>query len=62
MKTISTTVEYKGNPVKVENGRVYLRAFGTTIYNKTMHHSWIEVPKDRLRKELKDELEKKGLL
>ena len=43
MNVISTTLEYKGWPVKIENGKIFLRAFGTTINNHSMHYSWVEV-------------------
>lgn len=50
MNVISTTVEYKGNAVKIENGRVFVRAFGTTIYRQnTPHWTWQEVPKDKMK-------------
>jgi len=62
MKVISTTVEYKGNPVKVEDGKVYLRQFGTTIYNKSMHYSWVEVPKEKLNSELVKLLQSQSLI
>ena len=60
MNIISTTVEYKGMPVKVEDGKVFLRAFGTTIYNHSMHWSWMEIKAseskiiDRIEKALED--------
>lgn len=39
MNVISTTIEYKGTPVKIENGKIFLPSFGTTIYNHSMHWS-----------------------
>ena len=62
MKTISTTVEYKGGLVKVENGKVYGKAFGTTFYNQKMHESWVEIKLDDLHKDLLNELKTRGLL
>lgn len=62
MRTISTTIEYNGVSVKIEDGKVFLRAFGTTILNRSMHWSWIEVPKEKLKKELRDLLEEKELI
>ena len=62
MNIISTTIEYNGASVKIENGKVFLRAFGTTAYNQSMHWSWLEVPKDKLKKELRDLLEERGLV
>lgn len=62
MNVISATVEYKGCPVKVENGKIFLRAFGTTINNHSMHWSWIEAKLTGLKPELRDLLNKKGLI
>ena len=62
MNVISTTLEYKGSPVKIENGKVFLRAFGTTINNHSMHYSWMEVKVSNLKTELKDLLKQKGLI
>jgi len=62
MNTISTTVEYKGNPVKIENGKVFLRAFGTTINNHSMHYSWMEVKVSDLKEDLRNQLKEKGLI
>jgi hypothetical protein len=62
MTVISTTIEYKGLPVKVENGKIYLRAFGTTIYNHSMHWSWVEVKESDLKSELRNLLKEKGLI
>ena len=62
MNVISTTIEYKGIPVKVENGKIFLRAFGTTIYNKSMHWSWIEVKASDLKPELRSLLKEKRLI
>ncbi len=62
MNTISTTVEYNGIFVKVEGGKVFLRAFGTTIYNHSMHWSWMEVKESDLKPELRKLLKEKGLI
>lgn len=62
METISTTVEYKGMPVKIENGKIFLRAFGTTINNHSMHWSWIDVKASDLKPELRELLKQKGLI
>ena len=62
MKVISTTVEYKGYPVKAENGRVFLKCFGTTIHNHLMHWSWVEVSTNNLKPELYKLLKEKRLL
>jgi hypothetical protein len=62
MNIISTTVSYKGMPVKVENGKIFLRAFGTTIYNHSMHWSWMEVKVSDLNPELRNQLKEKGLI
>lgn len=62
MNTISITVQYKGFPVKIENGKIFLRAFGTTTYNRSMHWSWIEVKATDLKDDLRNELKAKGLI
>jgi len=62
MNIISTTIEYKGNPIKIENGKIYLRAFGTTMYNHSMHYSWVEWKLSDLKPELRELLKKGGLV
>ena len=62
MNVISTTVEYKGMLVKVENGKIFLRVFGTTIYNHSMHWSWMGVKASDLKDELHQLLKEKGLI
>lgn len=62
MNVISTTIEYKGSPIKIEYGKIYLRAFGTTIYNHSMHWSWMEVKKEDLKDELRKLLKEKGYI
>ncbi len=62
MKTLSTTIEYNGSVVKVEGGKVYARAFGTTIQNHSMHWSWLHIPIDKLKDDLVKLLKQKGLL
>lgn len=62
MNIISTTIEFKGIPVKIEDGKVFLQAFGTTINNHSMHWSWIEVPIKSLKPELCELLKEKGLI
>ena len=62
MNVISTTIEYKGNPMKIEDGKIFLRAFGTTIYNHSMHWSWVEVKKEDLKDDLRRLLKEKGYI
>lgn len=62
MNIISTTIEYNGVNVKIENKKVFIRAFGTIVFNQSMHWYWVEVPIDKLKKELRDTLEEKGLI
>jgi len=62
MNIISTTFEYKGLPGKVENGKIFLRSFGTTIYNHSMHWSWTEVKQSDLKPEALKLLKEKGLI
>lgn len=59
---ISITVEYKGWPVKIENGKIFLRSFGTTYYNHSMHWDWMEVKTEDLKKELKEYLKERKLI
>lgn len=59
---ISITIEHKGLPVKIERGKIFLRAFGTTITDHSMHWSWIEVKTEILDKELINYLKEKELI
>lgn len=53
MKVISKTIEYNGSIYKLENGKVFTWAFGTTVYRKNqMHWSLVEIPIDKLKPEL----------
>ena len=57
MNVISQTIEYKGNPVIIKNGKVFVYQFGTTILRQnTPHYSLIELPQDKMKKEFKDYL------
>ena len=63
MNIISTTVEYKGTPVKIENGRVFLRSFGTTIHKQNIPHwSWTKIEEDNMKEEFKQFLKDNNLL
>mgnify|MGYP000962659071 CR=1 FL=1 len=62
MNVISVIVEYKGTPIKIEGGRIFVRAFGTTISNKSMHWSWIEVSAKDLQSEVITWLKEKRLI
>lgn len=62
MNKISQTVEYKGTPVKIENNKVFLRAFGTTAYNQSIHWSWQEIPEEKMKTEFKDFLKVNNLI
>lgn len=59
---ISMTIQYKGSPVKIKNGKIFLMAFGTTIYDHSMHHSWVEVKESDLTKELQNYLKERKLI
>ena len=61
MKTIEIVIEYKGAPVRVSDGRVFGRAFGTTIHNHSMHYSWMDIT-DNLSSELKQYLKDNNLI
>lgn len=63
MNVISTTVEYKGTPIKIESGRVFARAFGTTIYRQnTPGWSWQEIPVDKMKDDFKSFLKENNLI
>lgn len=62
MKVLSTTFEYKGAIIKVENGKVYTRIFGTTYYNQSMHWGWCEIPISELKEELVEYLKINNLI
>ena len=59
---ISITIQYKGLPVKIEDNKIFLRAFGTTIYNHSMHWNWMEVKIENLSKELRNYLKERNLI
>jgi predicted heme/steroid binding protein len=59
---ISMTIQYKGWPIKIENGKIYLRAFGTTIYDHSMHWSWMEVKVEDLKDEMRNYLKGRKLI
>lgn len=62
MDIIETTIAWKGNPVRIAGGRVFLRAFGTTIHNHNMHHSWAEIKVSDLAKDLREYLKENKLI
>ena len=62
MNVISTTINYKGTPIKVENGRVFARAFGTTINNHSMHWTWQEIKQEAMKRDFKDYLKENNLI
>jgi hypothetical protein len=59
---ISITIQYKGWPIKLEDGKIFMRAFGTTIYNHSMHWNWMEVKTEDLTKELRNYLKERRLI
>lgn len=58
----SIVINYKSILVKIEAGKIFLQAFGTTIQNPYMHVSWIEVPKDKLSIDLIKHLQESKLI
>ena len=62
MKVVSTTIEYEGYQIKVSNGKVFLPQFGTTINNHALHWSYMEVPIEKLKPELRTLLQRDGLI
>lgn len=62
MNVISTTINYKGTPIKVENGKVFARAFGTTINNHSMHWTWQEIKQEAMKRDFKNYLKENNLI
>lgn len=62
MNVISITIEYKGIPIKIEDGKIFLRSFGTTILDHSMHWSWMEIKIDDLKPDLKKLLKSQNLI
>ncbi len=62
MNVISTTINYKGTPIKVENGKVFARAFGTTINNHSMHWTWQEIKQEAMKRDFKNYLRENSLI
>ena len=62
MHVISTIIEYQGWPIKIENGRVYGRSFGTTLYNKSIHWGWMEIKPCHMTREFKEFLNQTNLI
>jgi hypothetical protein len=62
MNVISTTINYKGTLIKVENGKVFARAFGTTINNHSMHWTWQEIKQEAMKRDFKDYLKENNLI
>tara|TARA_R110000751_G_scaffold278492_1_gene380820 strand:+ start:67 stop:255 length:189 start_codon:yes stop_codon:yes gene_type:complete len=62
MNVISTTINYKGTPIRVENGKVFARAFGTTINNHSMHWTWQEIKQEAMKRDFKNHLKENNLI
>jgi hypothetical protein len=63
MDVISTTINYKGSPITIKNGKVFVYQFGTTIHRQnTPHYSLIELPQDKMKDEFKDYLKENNLI
>lgn len=63
MDVLSTTVSYNGSPIKIEGGKVFARAFGTTIHRQnTPGWSWQEIPVDKMKNEFKEFLQNNDLI
>ena len=62
VNVISTIIEYEGYPIKISDGKVFLPQFGTTIYNHNPHWSYIEVPVEKIKPELRKYLQSEGLV
>lgn len=55
-------IEYEGYRIKISDGRVFLPQFGTTIYNHCPHWSYVEVPVEKLKPELRKRLQENNLI
>ena len=62
MKIISTTINYNGYPIKIEGGKIYFPSFGTTIYNHSIHWSYVEVKQSDLKDDFINSLKEKGFI
>ena len=58
VKIIEQVIEYEGHAIHIRDGKVFVWAFGTTIYNHSMHPHLVELPPenmtDKFKKYLKD--------
>jgi len=61
MEIVSQTIIHDDVVYKITNSRVFTRAFGTTVYNHSMHWNWIEIPPEtKLAKAILDLFRKEG--
>lgn len=58
MKITSIVFNHGVSSIKLENGKVFLRAFGTTMNNQKMHYSWQEVKIQDLKPDVQKALKK----
>ena len=61
-KILELTIDYKGFSIKIVGGRVYAQAFGTTIYDHSMHYSWVEIKQKDMSEKFKRFLINNNLL
>lgn len=58
VKILEQVIDYEGHAIHIRDGRVFVWAFGTTIYNHSMHYSLVELPPekwaDKFKKYLQD--------
>ena len=59
---ISQIIEYKGIPVKFENGKIMFRIFGTEWDKPHLHYYWTEIKREHLRSEVLKEFTERGFL
>ena len=62
MNVISTIINYKETPIKVENGKVFARVFGTTIDNRSRYWTWQEIKQEGMKIDFKNHLKENNLI
>jgi len=62
LNIVSQTIMYKGYPVKISGGKIFMPAFGTTYDNHSMHWSHIEVPVEKLNDDFRQQLKQQKLI
>ena len=62
-KISSINIVHRGSNIKIQNNKVFIEVFGTTIYNqKTPHYNWMEVKEDNMKPDFKQFLTDNNLI